>query len=54
MPVMLFIIVFIPIKNNLIYWSLYIVLFALFFLFYKLDTTVKQKDLEDFLKGRPY
>ena len=54
MPVMLFIIVFIPIKNNLIYWSLYIVLFALFFLFYKLDTTVKQKDLEAFLKGRPY
>ena len=54
MPVMLFIIVFIPIKNNLIYWSLYIVLFALFFLFYKLDTTVKEKELLAYLKGQEY
>ena len=54
MPVMLFIIVFIPIKNNLIYWSLYLVLFILFFLFYKLDTTVKEKDLSSYLNGKEY
>ena len=54
MPVMLFIIVFIPIKNNLIYWSLYLVLFALFFAFYYLDSIVKDKDIKSYLNTTEY
>ncbi len=54
MPVMLFIIVFIPIKNNFVYWSLYLVLFALFFAFYYLDSVVKDKDIKAYLNATDY
>ena len=44
-PVLLLVIVFVPIMNNLVYWSLYVVLFALVLIFWLLEDTVPDRSI---------
>ena len=53
-PVLLLVIVFVPIMNNFVYWSLYVVLFFLVLIFWMLEDTVPEKEVSAFLKGAPY
>ncbi len=53
-PVLLLVIVFVPIMNNLIYWSLYAVLFGLVLIYWLLEDTVPKNDVSAYLKGEPY
>ena len=48
-PVLLLVIVFVPIMNNLVYWSLYVVLFALVLIFWLLEDTVPEKSISAYL-----
>ena len=53
-PVLLLVIVFVPIMNNLVYWSLYAVLFALVLIFWLLEDTVPDRSISAYLKGADY